>query len=401
MGQVGTEQTLRDIKGITENIRTLTNILARGSTTEEWAGYKQLVKDGLAQSMYPVGSQLVDKWQKDANTSYDAPWDIVHYDEDGNAYLKWHYGIPGVQFDAPEALYYFDGTEQAGVEYYILIKAAYGTGWVADKGIAFTLSEAPAEGDQLVINTATNNATDPTNGITWTVYGAGSTTAKQSGTTHEGTSGIKLGETSISGTGYTNGRINAPQRVVYGYNRYAQSAIRQWLNSQAAANAWWTMQNPWDRPPSQLSSLRSFLAGYSDEFINSISATDIVVAINTVEGSQVDRETVHDKIFLPSLQEMYIAPQLADAEGIDWDYFKALAAEAGLTGKFQQGGTYAILKTYDIANHTSAVYASLRSANRGSASHRWVVNPSGNVNYYYGAYTSISGCPACKILKSE
>ena len=38
MGQVGTEQTLRDIRGITENIRTLTNILARGSTTEEWAG---------------------------------------------------------------------------------------------------------------------------------------------------------------------------------------------------------------------------------------------------------------------------------------------------------------------------------------------------------------------------
>ena len=120
MGQVGTEQTLQDIKGITRNIQTLTEILARGTTTESWTGFRQLVKDGLAQSMYPVGSQLVDKWYKTAETSYDAPWDIVHYDDAGNAYLKWHYGMPGVQFDAPEAIYYFDGTEQAGVEYYIL-----------------------------------------------------------------------------------------------------------------------------------------------------------------------------------------------------------------------------------------------------------------------------------------
>ena len=400
MGQVGTEQTLQDIKGITKDIRTLTNILARGITTEEWPGFKQLVKDGLAQSMYPVGSQLVDKWYKTAETSYDAPWDIVHYDAAGNAYLKWHYGIPTVQFDAPEAIYYFDGTEQAGVEYYILIKSAYGTGWVANKGIAFTLSEAPAEGDQLVISTATNNATDPTNGIAWNVYGAGSTVSKQNGITSEGTTGTKLGETSSFGTGYTNGRVNAPQRVVYGYNRYAQSAIRQWLNSQAAANAWWTMQNPWDRPPSQLSTLRGFLAGCSAEFIDNIDATDIVIAINTVEGAQTDRETVHDKIFLPSLQEMYITPQLADAEGVDWDYFKALAAEAGLTGKFQQGSTYPILKTYDIANHASAVTASLRSANRGNAGYRWIVTTSGGVNYYGTALNSYSGCPACKILKS-
>ena len=110
-------------------------------------------------------------------------------------------------------------------------------------------------------------------------------------------------------------------------------------------------------------------------------------------------ETTLDKFFLPSLQEMYITPQLAGVEGVDWDYYKDLAEEAGLTGKFQQGGTYPILITYQAGNTTNPVSVWLRSCNRGYASNAWYVYYDGNVGTSYASNT-YRGCPACKILAS-
>lgn len=367
------------------------------SVRSSWAWYKRLVDNGRASTVCPVGTQIVDKWARDANTVYAAPWDIVHYDSSGNAFVKFHYATPDtVPVDEPEALYYFDGTEQAGVEYYILIKTAYGTGWVANTGIAFMLITAPAEGDQLVLATGTDSAKDPTN-MTWRVYGAGSTTVKQSGTTTNSTAGTKLGETSASGVGYTNGRVNAPQRVVYGYNRWSQCAQRQYLNSDASAGAWWSMQNPWDRPPSVASTLRGFMAGLTDDMRSVLSLTDVVTAINTAEGSSETFETTQDYIFLPALEQMYISPQIS-GEGGSWDYYKALAAEAGLTGMFQLSQTYSILRSYNLANTGSPVNVRLRAANRTYSCTTWYINSGGYVSYSYANY-SYRACPACKIKK--
>ena len=107
MGKVGTEETLQEIKGIAGDIRMFTQVIAQGATIDSLEGFKQLVRDGKAASLLPVGTQLFDKWEKAAGTVYDAPWDIAHYDEAGIAYLNWHFCYPdGVQFDAPEAIYY-------------------------------------------------------------------------------------------------------------------------------------------------------------------------------------------------------------------------------------------------------------------------------------------------------
>ena len=125
-----------------------------------------------------------------------------------------------------------------------------------------------------------------------------------------------------------------------------------------------------------------------------------MTALNRVEGHATDRETTLDKIFLPSLQEMYIAPQLSGAEGEDWDYYKTLAAEAGLSGKFAQYGTYEVLKKYNLASPASAVSVWLRSAIRGNASVPWNVSASGVVYGNYIACSAYRGCPACKIKKS-
>ena len=400
MGKVATEATLQEILGEVKAVRGFTDIIANGMTTRDWRALKKLIDDDLAPSQYPVGSQFYDSWFKDANTEIQAPWDVVHYSSLGDMFLKWHYAIPdGVPFDEPEAIYYAPSGGLAAGTYHILIGSAYGTGWDTAKAIQFTLNSDMDEGDQLVINCGTNNANDPTNGRTWNVYAAGSTTSKDTGTTSNGTSGTSLGTIGAVNAHRTNGQLNAISRVVYGYGRWSQSAIRQYLNSTAAAGYWWAMQNGWDRPPAVAATLRGFLAGCSAEFLSILEPVEVVTALNTQEGFTETTETTEDRIFLPSLQEMYVNPQLANVEGEDWDYFKILAEEAGLSGKFAQGGTYPVLITYNAASTTSPVSVWLRSCYRGLAYTAWFVSSSGYVNGYTASY-ALRGCPACKIKKS-
>lgn len=363
-----------------------------------WAEIVELMNNDELQEVLPVGSSVKDIWKDSSNTSVEFPWDAVHYDDDGSVYFKLHYAAPeALPFDDPEAIYYFDGTEQAGT-YHIDIGTSYGTGWVTTKSIQITLTAAPAEGDQLFIDCGTNNANDPTDGRTWKVFAAGDTTAKQSGTTSNGTGGTSLGTIGNVNAHRPNGRLNAISRVVYGYARWSQSAMRQYYNSDAAAGAWWTMQNPWDRPPTQAASLRGFLNGFSEDFLNHLEETEVVTALNSQEGLSETTEKTLDKIFPPSLEQMYINPELA-GEGESWDYYKELAAGAGLTGMFQRSQTYAALITYNAASTSSAAYVFLRSCTRSNACYEWYVSTSGTVGTYY-AYGTFRACPSCKFKKS-
>ena len=363
---------------------------------------QQIINEGKGPTLLPVGYQISDEWVPSAGgAALNSIWDVTDYDENGNMTMCWHYAFPdGMPFDAPEAIYYAPAGGLAAGQYYITISVAYSTGWVAGQHINFTLANDMAEGDQLVINCNTDNKVNPTAGRAWSVYAKGSTVVKESGTTSDSDAGTELGSTHATKTGLPNNNINAPQRVVYGYNRYAQSNIRQYLNATGAGGSWWVAQNPWDRPPTQAATIRGWLGGCSSDFINMIANTEIVTALNsddaTAEGKTTD--STHDKVFLPCLENWYIAPQL-EGEGDEWAYYAELAAQAGLPGKFQRSTTYPILIKYNLASQTSPVNVWLRSCYRGNAYNPWNVNSSGNVNGY-GAYGAIRGCPACKIRKS-
>ena len=357
---------------------------------------KKIVQGKTAPKWFPIGYQFAEDWYRDASTKYVSIWDVVNHFANGDMALNWHYSIPdGIQFDAPEAIYYFEGNEAAGT-YHIAVGSAYGAGWAVGQNIQFTLTAAPSAGDQLFIDCGTNYANDPTAGRAWSVYDAGGTTVKQSGTTSSGTGGTSLGTIGNVNVHRPNGRLNAISRVVYGYGRWSQSAIRQYLNSAEAAGAWWEMKNPWDRPPSQLATLRGFLAGYSEDFLAILDTVDVVTALNTVEGFTETTETTQDKIFLPSLQEWHITPQLANVEGEDWQYMIDLAEEDGRTGRFPTGQAVDILKRYNIASQSSSVFVWLRSTVLYNAYSAYYVNASGYVSSYY-AYDTTRGCPACKI----
>lgn len=400
MGKVATEATLQAILDKTTAIEVYTGILANGWTVRDWRAVKKLVEDGLAVHEFPVGTSIEDTWKKNADTNVTAPWDVVHYDSSGNMYLKWHYALPdAVPFDAPEAIYYADENGLPAGTYNITIGSSYGNGWVQGQTMEFTLNNDMAEGDQLYIDCGANYNNNPANGRTWNVYAKGSTTSKDTGITSIGTGGTNLGTIGNVNPQKTNGQLNAISRVIYGSGRWSESAIRQYLNSTAAAGAWWTAKNGWDRPPSQAASIRGFLAGCDSSFLEILEEVPVVTALNTVEGFAETTETTMDKIFLPSLQEMYVQPQLDSVEGEDWDYFKDLAEDAGLTGKFQQGGTYPILITYQADNKTTSALIWLRSAYLSHANDAWIVYASGFVNSNYAHYAR-RGCPACKIKAS-
>ena len=350
---------------LAHDVATVANMCAKGEILEvmDYGDY-----------IDPAWSEGENNYNPAMNLCHEADAELEDGETIHGAFFEWDKTTPtGVPFDEPEAIAYFDGTEGAG-DAYIEISVAYGDGWKAGDGIQITLTEAPAEGDQLVISLGTDSKNDPTNGRTWNVYAKGSTTSKQTGTTSEGKTGTKIGATSTVDTMHTNGKVNAPQRAVYGYNRWSQSALRQRLNSEAAAGAWWTPQNEWDRPPAQAATLAGFLAGYAEDVRRHFKPIKVVTVANNADGNAED--ITYDRVFLASLEQMYCVPQFAAKEGEYWEYYKRLL---GRTTPAPTSQTYARLIKYALNAPTSAQYCFRRSAYRISANTVWFVGTSGGV----------------------
>jgi hypothetical protein len=146
--------------------------------------------------------------------------------------------------------------------------------------------------------------------------------------------------------------------------------------------------------PSYATTKAGFLYGYDPAIINRMKVTKIVTGRNTVtDGGGVDE--TYDRIFLSSLEQMYVQPQLSSSvgsEGAYWEYYKRLL---GATSPVARGQTYTRLIKRRLDNNT-AQYVVRRSANFGTADIVWYVHSSGNVNTYYAFYGYYCA-PACRI----
>ena len=79
------------------------------------------------------------------------------------------------------------------------------------------------------------------------------------------------------------------------------------------------------------------MSGFEKEFLDCIQPIKVVTALNTVSDKAVgETEVTYDTFFLPSLEQMYITPQLA-GEGDVWEYWKRAS---GMSTKMQQWQTY-------------------------------------------------------------
>ena len=390
---------------------------------DNWASIAKAVRSGRAAELFSIGEQLITPWTYNG-TTYDAPQNICHFsdsekfseDNGKNAttgkgmILQWHYATPyDIPFDAPEALYAApEGGLRAGVYYFIVTNH---NDTINGKTYMFELTKDLTEGQQLMLSAAYDNTDwagtyirvydSPYNNAYNTGYGVDGNMELSE---WDGESGSPLSGDASSNSTDGNGELNHIARVFYGYNRWSQSAIRQWLNSAAQARnasdtenypGWWTPQNKYDRIPSQAFTYPGFLAGYEDDFIAAMKPVKVVTDCNTVTDGGVT-DVTYDKVFLPSLTQMNIESQVVESE--TWDYYKELFAANPVSGRTNWAKTkaYDALKSYSISAKATAASVQLRSAHLSSANYAWYVHTGGTV-YNGRTILAVRARPACVI----
>ena len=386
---------------IVDSLNSIAAIISATGTYDysDWNKIKNLVRLGIAKKALPVGSQIVTNWtDKAANVTYAVPWDIVHYGnvtlQDGEIvpgmFVQWHYVTPfGVQFDNFEAFYYATSILPAGT-YNVSFGVSWGKNVINNKVYQFTTKQdIPAGGQISGFEMAPDTTTDKWNVKTWRT--SSDTTPLETLTLTEGSGGTSLGVLKFGG----DGTLNCLQRTSYGYNRWSQSAIRQWLNSANGSTKWWTPQHNFDRSPNQLLTKNGFLSGFSSDFLSAIGTVKVTTALNTVTDSSIGtQEDTYDKIFLASLQQENITPQLADVEGETWEYWKRASGRTGYSPVTTAMQNYV---SYGIDNKLNVQNVRLRSASRGGSNTTWYVGTSGIV-YSTSSSTAAYPCaPACVI----
>ena len=403
-----------------ESLRIIAAAHAADVDLTDEKAIQRIVRINEAKNFFSIGDQLVPVWNDGNSHDYDLNMDVVAFHDAQNAqdetvpglWLQSHWGLPGVQFDASEAIMVCAEALPAGT-YHFTIGTNWGTHCIKDKVYEFTTTVEIPAGGQIVIGSNTSfwnwGAPDvaPANWRVYTFKGPKYVTALETLTLEEGEDGEDLGNLNSATKYSTTGvGLNNLQRAAYGYNRWSQSGIRQWMNSDAAkatvgadgllSGGWWEPQNPYDRPPQQITTMDGFMRGLPDEFLAAVQPIKVTTALNTVsDGGIGTSEVTLDKFFLASLEQEYIVPQIAGVEGAYWPYWKE---RLGLNSPQAQGsgGTNAKHIRYAIENHASAQSVRLRSAHRGTAFSAWIVYASGTVSTYY-ATSAYRPAPACVI----
>lgn len=375
-------------------------VIARAQTgvVEEmdYNGIKAVVAAGNAPAVFPTGTQLVNTYTDKDGKAYDCPWDVVQPDDTAEGesgttapamVLQMHYAtLYDLQFSAYQAFYVVpDGGLVAGT-YNVNMGLDWGTNVKTGTSYQFTLTKNAPAGARL---TGFYNAPDaaPNN---WKVYvykDQNKSELLETCSVSAGEAGTNLGTFLAK----PNGNLNGLHPVGYGDNRWWKSAYRQYLNSDAAAGGWWTPQDEWDMKPDQADTVPGFLAGFSDDFKAALTRVKVVTYGNTVtdDGSAV---VTYDKIFLPSLQEIYCSPQVS-GEGTYWPYWKERTGAKTPQALWQ---TYPLRITRDLAQRTVGRFVRLRSAGRGEGHGAFGV-PSGGYVGGWGAVGAHRCAPACKM----
>lgn len=346
-----------------------------------WTKIRNLRKSGLAEKVLTVGDIIDDTWTDvAAPKEYPYQWHVADFqpielqngDTEASMLVQAHWAHPfGVQFSHQRAFLACPDGLPVG-SYYFTIESAWGNNVKAGDIVCFkTTKVVPAGGRVSGCYGAPDQAK-----ANWRIY-----THSADGKTQIETitpTFTKTDSATNLGTQHLNkreGNLNSTQEMAYGWNRWKTSALRQYLNSEAAKGAWWTAQDEWDVAPDQLKDKAGFLSGCSADFLSALQIVKVTTFANTVNDGGGE-DTTYDRVFIPSMEQMYCAPQIK-GEGTYLEYWKQ---RSGATAPLAQWGTYPNIITYAVENHTSPQNMRLRSEHRGYASSTWYVTSSGNVS---------------------
>jgi hypothetical protein len=232
-------------------------------------------------------------------------------------------------------------------------------------------------GDALVANYDSNP-------VVWNVIGINHDTPTDSARTYSLTIQARdcLQNVQFDAPEPTNPDAN---RQLYGNNRYIHSAIRQWLNSNAATFTW-VSQHAYDAAPTGAPyNGPGYLARLDPDLVAVIGAVNKQVAKATVDGGGQD--LFSDKVFLLSRVEVYGTSEGTVTGESPYAFYDNLAsspADGALAGRIK------------LLSSTPR-YWWLRSPNVGSSHFPRIVRTLGEISSNY-ASDSHGLAPACCII---
>lgn len=289
-------------------LKTIAAGVGVGYKPESNAELQELVRSGRHKSLLSIGDSITCMRKEQKIT-----WDIVGMDVDTPSDPQFEHSLTLVmrdpydliQFSAPQAMYYAEEELPAGT-YYVTPKNGWSAGMGNGKTYTFTLTKPVPAGGQIVWNCSYNS--DPLGYKIYTYPSKTSTQAIESVDPAEGSDGTELSE------------INHPHRMCYGSNDYELSAMRQIINSDAAAGGVWTPQSKYDRPPNWSASKDGFLNGLDEEFLAIVGKTKKTT--NKCSLIETGISVTNDKFFLLSQTELYAGNAYSDSpEGSPYPYF--------------------------------------------------------------------------------
>lgn len=311
--------TVTNRQGVTKSI----NVSAIWARTETFEDMQNAVRLGLHTKLFPVGYEFIAHHSVMGDAVFAVRGHDHHTPADSHlthsmtVQLKRLFGstsaYKAVVYDAPEALFYASEAIPAGTYHFTW---SYATGSMASGTYQFTLTQPVPAGGQIVLGT-NSSSTAITSCRISTYASIGATTAIESGIViTAGDGGTDLGTTGATTSSGEN--MNCAQRIMWGSNNAAQSALRQWMNSTAALGSVWAPQTKFDRAPSwhtgSDAAYAGFMGGFDNDFLKIVQTAVIPCRTNSVfETPSLDGTTftvnqtfnIEDKFFLLSRPEMY------------------------------------------------------------------------------------------------
>lgn len=323
-----TEETQKKILAAMQETTALTKIIANGWNVDSWKAVQTIVQSGAGEKYFPAGTQL----QVSSQSYGTLLFDVVAHNFEKNPNDATAPTMTLMMHDclynrAPDNAEYFwwnnTGAElAAGTYHFTVYKAGHFGNTKYDGTYQFTTTQAiPA--DARLLNVCIGHIESSKAGMLSmgvSVYDSADTLIEKC-TMTEGSEGTDLGTISQTSANIvdTLGKFNASGRCSQGSNNWAQSNIRQWMNSDAAAGAWWTKQTPFDRRSSNYDNVRGLKGDLDAEFVAVLGEVDIETQTN--DGYEYgytagETYTTRDLLFLPGYRNVNTGDSLA------YEYFK-------------------------------------------------------------------------------
>ena len=360
---------------------------------ETWQEIQRAVRNGTIRRYFNIGDQLTCSHSEFGTLV----WDIIGFDHDVPADTNYTHSMTlglhdvlnqAMKLSESQATWYIDeNTYPQGLSagtYFFTLPENYAVADGGGKTYNFTLTNAVPVGGQIHFDWLQNKNAADCKILTYTSPEE-KEYIEEVGVT-EGEGGTAMPTLSVAAV---TDNTNCVYRMRYGSNNWSDSALRQWLNTDAEGNAWWEPKTVFDRPSSNVATA-GFLKGFDPAFLDVIGEVTKTTQQSVSDGYGLETST--ERFFLLSRPEIYAGTERSadGADGTVYAYYGVGYSDLTAPGtgadsnriKYRSG---------------SATYWWLRTPNSTGGSNVRSVNPTGILNTNY-AYSSFGIAPACVIV---